>query len=93
MARTTTAGAKNGVAGKSAFENSTGTRAAARPVTVVAEGKPGASATQARTASPTARPSHDQICRRAYEIYLERCQRGQPGSAQGDWVQAEAELM
>lgn len=98
MARTTTAATKNGVAGKNAFDTTTtntsantSTRPAPRPVTV-AENKPAQAAAPARTPA-TGRPTQEQIGRRAYEIYLDRCQRGQPGSPHGDWVQAEAELM
>jgi hypothetical protein len=40
--------------------------------------------------SPPASPSHDEIARRAYELFLER------GSAEGrseeDWLRAEDEL-
>ncbi|HVV52812.1 MAG TPA: DUF2934 domain-containing protein [Polyangia bacterium] len=37
-----------------------------------------------------ARPSQDEIARRAYELYL---QRGSvPGHEKDDWLQAEAEL-
>jgi hypothetical protein len=35
-------------------------------------------------------PTHEQIARRAYEIFLAR--GGQPGSAEQDWHQAEREL-
>lgn len=38
------------------------------------------------------RPTPEQVGRRAYEIYLDRCQGGKPGTPQGDWAQAEAEL-
>lgn len=35
-------------------------------------------------------PSHEQIARRAYEIFLER--GGSHGNAAEDWIQAEREL-
>lgn len=35
-------------------------------------------------------PTHEQIARRAYELYLERGQT--PGDARGDWLTAEKEL-
>jgi hypothetical protein len=36
-------------------------------------------------------PTHEQVARRAYELYLERgCQ---PGHEVDDWLQAEYELM
>jgi hypothetical protein len=35
-------------------------------------------------------PTHEQIARRAYEIYLAR--GGMPGSPEQDWHQAEREL-
>lgn len=35
-------------------------------------------------------PSHEEIGRRAYEIYLER--NGRPGDALDDWLRAEREL-
>jgi hypothetical protein len=35
-------------------------------------------------------PSHEQIARRAYEIFLAR--GGQPGNPEQDWQQAEREL-
>jgi hypothetical protein len=36
------------------------------------------------------RPTHDQIERRAYELFLARA--GQNGSAHEDWLRAESEL-
>ena len=35
-------------------------------------------------------PAHEQIARRAYELYLERGER--PGDAREDWLTAENEL-
>ena len=37
-----------------------------------------------------AAPSHEEISRRAYEIFLER--NGAPGNPHSDWLRAEAEL-
>jgi hypothetical protein len=39
-----------------------------------------------------AQATHEEIARRAYEVYLERCQRGLPGTPDSDWTRAEAEL-
>jgi hypothetical protein len=38
------------------------------------------------------KPNADDIQRRAYEIYLERMARGEPGSCESDWSRAEREL-
>ena len=37
-----------------------------------------------------AKPSHDEIAERAFQIYLER--NGAPGDPMQDWVRAEQEL-
>ena len=42
------------------------------------------------TPSPKAHPHHEQIARRAYEIFLAR--GGTHGNAEQDWHQAEREL-
>ena len=39
---------------------------------------------------PRRGPSHDEIARRAYELFLAR--GGAPGHADEDWMQAEREL-
>jgi hypothetical protein len=39
-----------------------------------------------------AKPTSDDIRRRAYEIYLSRQTTGRPGSPETDWAQAEHEL-
>jgi hypothetical protein len=39
---------------------------------------------------PDGKSGHEEIRRRAYEIYLER--GGQPGGEIDDWLQAEREL-
>jgi hypothetical protein len=44
----------------------------------------------AEEASVSHRPTHDQIRRRAYQIYLERGAR--PGHELDDWLRAEREL-
>ncbi|MFN9994077.1 MAG: hypothetical protein ACK54H_12095 [Phycisphaerales bacterium] len=41
--------------------------------------------------SPAA-PDAEQVRRRAFEIYEERCRAGDEGSAEGDWIRAESEL-
>jgi hypothetical protein len=41
-------------------------------------------------AGPEGKSAHEEIRRRAYEIYLER--DGQPGTEIDDWLQAEREL-
>lgn len=38
------------------------------------------------------KPPTDEVRRRAYEIYLQRTQRGEPGSPESDWGRAELEL-
>lgn len=40
--------------------------------------------------SPRNSPTHEQIARRAYEIFLAR--GGTPGNPEHDWFQAEREL-
>jgi Protein of unknown function (DUF2934) len=41
--------------------------------------------------SEVGRPTHEEIARRAYELFL---QRGSgPGTENADWLQAEAELL
>jgi hypothetical protein len=45
---------------------------------------------QTEEASVSHRPTHDQITRRAYQIYLERGAR--PGHELDDWLRAEREL-
>jgi len=56
----------------------------------------GAVATQSKktvvAVAAQAGPSVDDIRRRAYELYLHRQSTGTPGSADGDWKQAEREL-
>ena len=44
----------------------------------------------APAAAPVARPTHQQIAERAYQIYLKRG-RG-PGNAIADWLEAERQL-
>ena len=48
------------------------------------------SARQRKETSASHRPTHDQIKRRAYQIYLERGAR--PGNELDDWLRAEREL-
>lgn len=52
----------------------------------------GASPNQPRAEDTSANhaPSHEEIRRRAYDIYLER--DGLPGDELGDWLRAEREL-
>ncbi len=38
------------------------------------------------------KPNPDDIKRRAYEIYLGRMARGEPGDSHSDWERAEREL-
>ena len=54
--------------------------------------EPDARPAQPRSEDPSANhaPSHEEIRRRAYEIYLER--DGHPGDALDDWLRAEREL-
>jgi hypothetical protein len=53
---------------------------------------PSTPASMARNTSPANRPgpTHEQIARRAYEIFLAR--GGAPGHHEEDWLQAEREL-
>lgn len=37
-------------------------------------------------------PAEEDIRRRAYEIYAARTLRGEPGTPESDWMDAEAEL-
>ena len=37
------------------------------------------------------KPTHEQISKRAYEIFLKR--KGKPGNAKEDWAKAEKELI
>jgi hypothetical protein len=53
---------------------------------------PANTSTSANTVAPVrpAGPTHEQIARRAYEIFQAR--GGQPGNPEQDWHQAEREL-
>ena len=46
--------------------------------------------TEPVTSAPRNTPTHEQIARRAYEIFLAR--GGTPGNPEQDWFQAEREL-
>jgi len=46
--------------------------------------------TTASAQPPKPSPSHEEIARRSYEIYLAR--GGEPGHAEEDWLAAEREL-
>jgi len=48
------------------------------------------SAQQRKEAPASHRPTHDEIKRRAYQIYIERGAR--PGNELDDWLRAEREL-
>ncbi len=37
--------------------------------------------------------SHDEIMRRAEEIYQERLAKNVPGTEEGDWLEAERQLL
>jgi len=52
--------------------------------------KPMSSDMDSRSAEPSRRPSHQEICDRAYQLYLAR--GGRDGLAEQDWFAAEAEL-
>ena len=47
-------------------------------------------AAQRNSPAPRSGPTHEQIARRAYEIFLAR--GGQHGNSEADWLQAEREL-
>jgi hypothetical protein len=53
-------------------------------------GQPPAESARNVSAASRSGPAHEQIARRAYEIFLAR--RGAPGNAEQDWLQAEREL-
>ncbi len=90
VATPTTAPTRNAIGATISNAVATPTPTQARPVTA-AEGKPAAS-TAPSAARPATKPTQEQLARRAYEIYLDRCQRGQPGTPQTDWARAEIEL-
>ncbi len=52
--------------------------------------QPQAESTRNVGAAPRSGPTHEQIARRAYEIFLAR--GGTHGNAEQDWIQAEREL-
>ena len=70
------------------------TKPANTPVaqTAAQPSKPAATPVAQATPAPARHPvlTHEQIARRAYEIYLERS--GGPGSPDDDWAQAVREL-
>ena len=37
-------------------------------------------------------PDHELISERAYQIYLDRIQKGLPGNTAEDWIKAQKEL-
>lgn len=39
------------------------------------------------------KPSREQVARRAYELYSTRLARGERGTPESDWYQAEQELI
>ncbi len=39
------------------------------------------------------KPAPDAVRRKAYELYLERVAKGQPGDDRTDWLRAERELV
>jgi Protein of unknown function (DUF2934) len=57
---------------------------------VTLENDPSPIQPHAEDASANPRPSHEEIRRRAYEIYLER--NGDAGDELDDWLRAEREL-
>jgi hypothetical protein len=52
--------------------------------------KAGAGKTKASTSAAKAAPTHEEIAKRAYELYLAR--GGEHGHDAEDWAQAESEL-
>jgi len=65
---------------------------AATPAAVQADAAPPAKlgVTTASAQPPKPAPSHEEIARRSYEIFLAR--GGEPGHAEEDWLAAEREL-
>ncbi len=53
--------------------------------------KAGMGKTKVSSATAKAAPTHDEIAKRSFEIYLER--GGEHGHAEEDWARAEAELL
>jgi hypothetical protein len=53
--------------------------------------KAGTGTVKAATASSAAAPTHEEIAKRSYELFLER--GGEHGHADADWARAEAELL
>ena len=51
---------------------------------------PAPSARLTEPTTPARRPTHQEVERRAYELYLAR--KGRDGTAHDDWVRAEREL-
>ena len=49
-------------------------------------------ATKKAPEASRAKPSHEEIQARALKIYEARVKANKPGSAEGDWLQAEKEL-
>jgi len=69
------------------------TTASEAPTTTARAAKAPATKSGVTTASahpPKPAPSHDEIARRSYEIFLAR--GGEPGHAEEDWLAAEREL-
>lgn len=53
----------------------------------------GPGAPMANGASAESKPTVESIRKRAYELYLARAAKGQPGNAATDWTQAERDLL
>jgi hypothetical protein len=51
----------------------------------------GKTKTSSAASKPASTPTHDEIAKRSYEIYLER--GGEHGHAEEDWARAETELL
>ena len=64
--------------------------AAAKPAPAPAPAATPATQNKTEAKTPAAGPTHEQVSRRAYEIYQAR--GGQDGRHHDDWVQAEREL-
>jgi hypothetical protein len=45
------------------------------------------------TSTRRSKPSEDEIRERANDIYLQRLERGEHGTPEGDWHEAELDLM
>lgn len=63
------------------------------PASTQTAGAPVQPAAAQRSIATEVKPSADHIRRRAYEIYTQRLAKGETGTAETDWLQAERDLL